>query len=186
VPSDRDLIQIVDAAMAEAVRRGGSWIHCHIGCTECCMGPFPITPLDARRLRAGLAELAARDPERAGRIHDRAGRSVERIRREYPGHPVTAVLAIDGAIDDEACPVLDPATGACDLYAARPITCRTFGPSVRLGDGLAGVCHLCYQGAADEEIARCQVDVDPGEIEAGLLREFPEGDTIVALALAEP
>jgi len=41
-----------DAAMAEATRLSGSWLVCKAGCAECCLGPFPITQLDARRLRA--------------------------------------------------------------------------------------------------------------------------------------
>ena len=42
---DRSLIQIVDAALAEAARKSGAWLVCRSGCTECCMGPFSITPL---------------------------------------------------------------------------------------------------------------------------------------------
>ncbi len=34
------------------------------------------------------------------------------------------------------CPALDPATGHCDLYVHRPITCRTFGPPVRFADDI--------------------------------------------------
>ena len=33
--------------------------------------------------------------------------------------------------NDAACPALDPATGRCDVYAWRPMTCRVFGPPVR-------------------------------------------------------
>ena len=69
---DRKLVQILDAAMAEAACKSGAWLACRLGCTECCMGPFPITQLDALRLRAGLADLAARDPERASAVLQRA------------------------------------------------------------------------------------------------------------------
>ena len=61
VASDRELIQIVDAAMAEAARLGGAWLVCRPGCAECCLGPFPITQLDARRLREGLADFLVDD-----------------------------------------------------------------------------------------------------------------------------
>ena len=50
---DRDFIQILDAALAESARRSGEWLVCKLGCTECCIGPFPITQLDAVRLREG-------------------------------------------------------------------------------------------------------------------------------------
>jgi Fe-S-cluster containining protein len=184
VVSDRELIQIVDAAMAEAVRTSGDWIYCHLGCTECCIGPFPITALDARRLQDGLAELAIHDRERACRVTIRARQSAERIVREFPDHSIPEVLDIDEAFENEPCPALDPESGACDLYAFRPITCRTFGPSVRLGDGAVGVCHLCYQGASDEEIAACQVEVSFEEIEDQLLGDKEAPVTIVAFALA--
>ena len=68
MPGDDILIRIVDAAFAEAARRSGSWLLCRPGCTQCCLGEFPITQLDAARLRRGLAELETRDPERAARV----------------------------------------------------------------------------------------------------------------------
>lgn len=190
---DRELIQIVNAAMAEAARRSGSWIACRVGCYQCCIGPFPITPLDALRLREGLAELEAEDPDRADRIRDRARASIGRLRREYPGDTVTQVLEIEDAADDEPCPALDPDSGACDLYGARPLTCRAFGPAVRLRaypeTNSVGVCELCYQGATDEQIAACEVEIDiRGEAE--LLDALKKstgasGDTLVAFALLE-
>jgi len=174
--SDR-LIQIVDAAMAEAVRRSGAWLACRPGCFECCIGPFPITPMDAQRLREGLETLAATDPHRAASVMQRARRSVERICREFPVDPLGAVLAVEEAAEDEPCPALDPVSGACDLYSARPVTCRTFGPAVSCGAEALAVCELCYRGATDEQIAACRVDLDFGEIDEG------DGDTIVAFAL---
>ncbi len=193
---DRTLIQLVDSAMAEAVRKSGPWIACRQGCTPCCMGPFPITQLDALRLRAGWRELAARDPVRAEQVRRRAERFVARFGAQFPGDPATGILddsetaeaRFAAFAEDEPCPALDPATGACDLYAARPLTCRTFGPAVRLGGEAVGACELCYQGATDEEIAACEVDPDPDDLEGALLAELAEdgglrGQTIVAFAL---
>src|SRR3989442_16027318 len=84
---DRALVQIVDAALAEAARKSGPWLVCRLGCTQCCIGPFPISQLDAERLRGGLAELEATDPARAGRVRERARESVARIARDFPGDP---------------------------------------------------------------------------------------------------
>src|SRR5260370_33930270 len=124
---DRKLVQIADAAMAEAARRSGSWLVCRLGCTQCCIGPFPISQLDALRLQRGLAELAAHDPERALRVRDRARQSVARIARDFPGDPLTGQLAEGEAAEerfadfanDEPCPALDPETGGSGLYTAR-------------------------------------------------------------------
>jgi Fe-S-cluster containining protein len=185
---DSKLVQIVDRAMAEAVRKSGSWLLCRPGCHECCIGPFPITQLDAVRLREGLTELAGRDPQRAARVRGRARSAVKRIRREFPVDPVHTVLEVEEAAGDELCPALDPATGTCDLYTARPITCRTFGPAVRLRSESLGICELCYRGATDEQIAACQVVVDPDGLEPELIDQLEwtgnqRGETIVAFAL---
>ena len=186
---DPELVQIVDRAMAEAVRKSGSWLLCRLGCHECCIGPFPITQLDAARLREGLTQLEGRDPQRAARVRLRSLTAVERIRREFPADPVKMVLEVDEAADDQLCPALDPATGTCDLYTARPITCRTFGPAVRLRSESLGICELCYRGATDEQIAACQVVVDPDGLESELISQLERtadarGETIVAFALA--
>jgi Fe-S-cluster containining protein len=187
--TDHHLVEIVDAAMAEAARRSGPWLACRPGCCECCIGPFPITQLDAIRLRAGLAALETRDPPRAGRVRQRALDAVEGIKRAYPADPLGSVLAIDDAAANELCPALDPDSGTCDLYEGRPITCRTFGPAVRFGTESLAVCELCYHGAVESEIAACEVEVDPEGLEADLLRELESqgqaGETIVAFALVE-
>lgn len=195
MPTDRDLVQVVDAAVAEAARRSGEWLVCRLGCTECCIGPFPISQLDAARLRQGLAELEARDPERAASLRLRARESVARLSPDFPGDPASGVLDEGEAAeerfetlgDDEPCPVLDPETGACELYGARPITCRTFGPPLSCGSEAVGVCELCYKGATDEQIAACQVELDPENLEGMLIEELEaagaRGRTIVAFAL---
>ena len=194
---DRALIQIVDAAMAEAARKSGPWLVCRLGCTQCCVGPFPISQLDALRLRQGLAELEEHDAERARRVRSRARESVARIAHDFPGDPVTGRLAggddaeerFADFADDEPCPALDPETGGCDLYAARPMTCRTFGPPVRCGPEAVGVCELCFDGASEAEIAECEVEIDSDGMEAQLLGELAResgasGQTIVAFSLA--
>jgi Fe-S-cluster containining protein len=153
------------------------------------MGAFPITMLDAARLRAGLAELELGDTARAARVRERAAAMVARI-SDFPGDPATGVLSEDADAEerfaafaeDEACPALDPGTGTCDLYSARPITCRTFGPAVRGSSGAIGVCELCYEGATEGQIDECVVDVDHDGVEDELL-EDDSRQTIVAFAL---
>ncbi len=197
--ADQQLVQIVDAALAGAAHKSGEWLVCRPGCTQCCIGPFPISQLDAARLRQGLVELGADDPQRAIRVRDRARDSVARLSPGFPGDPTTGILAEDAEAearfadfaDDEPCPALDPATGMCDLYAARPMTCRTFGPPVRSGpEGGLGVCELCYHGASDEEIAACEMKPDPDNLESALLHDLERstglrGTTIVAFALLD-
>src|SRR5947209_10041872 len=183
--SDQQLVQIVDAALAEATQKSGKWLACRPGCTQCCMGAFSITPLDAMRLRRGLEELEGSDPARATRVRERVRDSLARLSPEFPGDPATGILDESQEAEerfyefanDEPCPVLDPATGLCDLYASRPITCRVFGPPVRSGpEGGLGICELNFQGASDEEIAACEMQVDPDELEPKLLEELERKD----------
>jgi Fe-S-cluster containining protein len=193
---DQELIQIVDSALAEAARRSREWLVCRPGCTQCCIGAFPINQLDALRLRGGLADLELHAPERADGIRRRARESVARLSGDFPGDPVSGILdeGDDAAqrfsdfANDEPCPALDPETGNCELYESRPITCRVFGPPVRSEDGL-GVCELCYHGASDEEIAACEMKPDPNGLESALLKTVEarvgtRGNTIIAFCLA--
>lgn len=203
---DRRLLQVIDGAMAEAAALAGDRLACRPGCTECCHGPFPINALDARRLRAGLRLLAERDPERAAAVTVRAQRLLPVLRPGFPGDPATGKLHDTGLEEtgleetgleadtgaDEyfsrhaavPCPALDPATGRCDLYEHRPLSCRTFGPPVRIGAADLPPCRLCFAGSTREEIDACRVEPDPHGVEDRLVDRFHAGDeTLIAFAL---
>jgi Fe-S-cluster containining protein len=191
---DQKLVQIVDAALADATRRSGKWLVCKPGCSQCCVGVFAISQLDAVRLRDGLAKLEVADPKRAARLKKRIAAARRTLSNSFPGDVSTGVLdeseeaqeRFEEFANDVPCPVLDPQTGTCDLYESRPLTCRAFGPPVRSEGGL-GVCELCFQGATVEEIAAAEMQVDPDGLEAKLLaalekRTGARGSTIVAMA----
>lgn len=193
----RKLVQIVDAALADAARRSGDWLACRPGCTQCCVGVFAINSLDALRLHAGMDALARVDPARAERIRERARISRDRLAADFPGNPRTGMLDENEEAEerfsefgnDEVCPVLDLETGLCELYDFRPMTCRTFGPPVPSEGGL-GICELCYRGATDEEIAACEMVVGPEDVESKLVQKIEKaggrrGQTIVAWAIGE-
>lgn len=189
---DQHLVQIVDAATADAARRSGDWLKCRPGCTQCCIGVFEITQLDAERLRAGLADLEQSDPERAAAVRERARQSVARLRSGFPGDATTGQLDADNPefedfANEEPCPALDTATGTCDLYIARPVTCRVFGLPVRSEDGI-GVCELCFVGASETEILVAELDIDWLNLEDSVNAEVEDqsgraGSTVVAFAL---
>lgn len=191
-PTDQHLVQIIDTATADAARRSGQRLNCRLGCTQCCLGIFSVTQLDAIRLRKGLAALSLKNPGKADAIRWRAAESVRRLTPGFPGDPNTGQLdesdpRFEDFANDEPCPVLDPTTGACDLYAARPITCRTFGPPVRAEGGI-GICELNFVGASDEEIIAAELDTTWSEIESLLNAEAEiqsgnDGPTTVASAL---
>jgi Fe-S-cluster containining protein len=116
---------------------------------------------------------------------------IEAIAAIYPGDHGTGELfdedSLPPSMEDLVCPALDPETGACDVYAARPVTCRSFGPATRIGDNRLAACELCYDGATDEEMEACAVEVDPEGLEARLVEAMEatglKGMMIVAYAL---
>lgn len=194
-----DLIQIVDAALADAARRSGAHLVCRPGCTQCCVGVFAISQQDAGRLRAALDDLSRTDALRADRIYARVDASIARLEGSFPGDRTTGILAEDFEAEDaferfgndEVCPVLDPVTGTCDLYSARPVLCRTFGPPMRDADGNLAACELCYTAAAVEEIAACEVDPGIPAIEQRSNERFNAehgvcGETIIAFSFNSP
>jgi Fe-S-cluster containining protein len=194
---DKKLVQIVDAALLDAEWRSGERLICRPGCAPCCIGVFAIDRTDVLRLQDGLESLARTDPDRAARVRQRARESWARIAVGFPGDVRTGLLGNDDEAaaqfeefaNFEPCPALDPERGICDLYASRPITCRVFGPPVRLGGGL-GVCELCYHDASPDEIAACELRLDEANVlQAELASELESagagGTTIVACALRE-
>jgi len=189
-----ELFPIIDAALTSAAERSGTHLACRAGCHQCCIGVFAITPLDAAALREALATAPT---DVAERIRARALASRERLLAEdFPGDPHTGILftephheeAFEDFANDEPCPVLDPATGTCDLYAARPVQCRTFGPPVRDDDGHLTVCELCFTHASLEDVTRCEMDQSWRALEDKLITQAEAnsanaGPTLIAFAL---
>lgn len=194
-----NLLQIVDAALASSVERSGHHLACRPGCTQCCHGVFPISQQDAARLRDGLRQMQQDDPSRAERIRARIAASLARVTPLYPGDITAGILNSDyedaplfadedSIGDNEPCPVLDPTTGTCDLYAHRPIVCRTFGPPMRTADGDLATCELCFITASTEEISHAEFDPAIPALDAASNQAFDaandtHGETIVAFAL---
>ncbi|RPH53540.1 YkgJ family cysteine cluster protein, partial [bacterium] len=114
------------------------------------------------------------------------------LREGFPGDPATGVLAGDDEASDPyftrhgslPCPALDPGTGRCDLYAHRPLSCRTFGPPVQIGEAALPPCHLCFQGASESTVEACRVEADPRDVEGRILDRLGEEETLVAFAVA--
>jgi Fe-S-cluster containining protein len=189
------LLQSIDASLADAALRAGDLLACRIGCTQCCHGAFAINALDVARLCEGMSSLRASNPALAAEIERRARTWLAEFGSRFPGDLETGVLGTsesDQALfedfaNDAACPALDPATGRCDVYQWRPMTCRVFGPPVRATDenGAEGLghCELCFIGATPEQVAACEMPV-PHALEAELLEEFgSQKETVVAFAL---
>jgi Fe-S-cluster containining protein len=196
--ADRDLLESVDGSIASAARRAGEHLVCRAGCSECCIGPFPINRLDAWRLEEGMAALKQRDPARASAVRERARRTVAAFAPTFPGDPETGRLSGKEAAEDRffeaqsavPCPVLDPATQTCDLYEHRPLSCRTYGPPVTFGGEKLPPCRLCFTAAAPQAVEECRVVPDRHGLERAILDRMKrdggdDGETIIAWAVAE-
>jgi len=193
---DQELIQIMDAALADAANRAGNWLACRPGCTQCCHGAFTISPLDAARLRAAMDALRASDPALATSLERRAADWIATHAPDFPGNLESGILSQSDAdrarfedfANDAPCPALNPFSGLCDVYAARPMTCRVFGPPVRVDSGMDNEpalahCELCFIGATQAQIAACEMPL-PHQLEASLLEQIPNpGETLIAFAL---
>lgn len=151
-----------------------------------------LSPLDTARLHAGMEALRASEPELAADVAHRADMWIVEHGPEFPGNLETGLLGdsadererFESFANEAACPALDPATGRCDVYAWRPMTCRVFGPPVRMGDGAAlAHCDLNFVGAGEATVAACEMPL-AYDLEADLLEEIPsKGETVVAFAL---
>jgi Fe-S-cluster containining protein len=143
-----------------------------------------------------MSELHASAPALAAELERRAQAWIQEHAQGFPGNLATGILGqsesdqarFEDFANDAPCPALNPATGLCDVYAARPITCRVFGPPVQVDSGphnqpALAHCELCFLGASETEIAACEMPI-PHALEAGILRQIPDpGETVVAFAL---
>jgi Fe-S-cluster containining protein len=189
---DAELVQIMDLALAQTAQRAGKWLACRPGCTQCCHGAFAINGLDAARLAAGMEALDIREPQKANGIRERASAWIAEFAVNFPGDPDAGILGtteeeqelFEDFANDAPCPALNPSTGLCDVYQWRPMTCRIFGPPVRMGEGEAlGCCELCFVGASEAEIAACEMPV-PHALEEQLVADMKDAaQTVVAYAL---
>jgi len=189
---DHQLVLLAEEALRSAAQRAGAALACQPGCTECCHGAFAINTLDAARLQAGMEALQVSDPALSAAIRTRAEEWLATWEAGFPGNATTGVLGTSEADEERfadyanepACPALDPASGRCQVYAHRPMTCRVFGPPVRNEGGALGHCELCFQGAPTALVASCEMVV-PHELESALMAELKDDrSTVIAFVLA--
>jgi Fe-S-cluster containining protein len=133
----------------------------------------------------------------SGSLGKRVDGAVEILSDGFPGDPATGRLSIDESKLDSffelhaglPCPVLDPASGRCELYEWRPVSCRTYGPPVLFGREKSPPCRLCFAGAPEEEIERCRIEPDRDDLEETILVRLgvvagEDWETLIPFALA--
>ena len=122
-----DLHQRIDDRVTSVRKEHPGWL-CGKGCDTCCrqLAALPqLTRAEWEWLREGLATLPS---AQLTEIHRRIA-----TLGLTPQPPVT-------------CPLLDPASGACPIYAHRPVACRTYGFYVQRDKGI--YCQTLEEQAA--------------------------------------
>ena len=132
LPNPAPLYQKTDHWFQRATAALLGEVPCRLGCTSCCIGPFPITLLDVHTLQQGLADLP---PDHRHRIEQRAIEQTAAMEAVFPQLIHTDLLDkwSDQEIDrlvtefhDHPCPALE-ADGRCGVYDHRPLVCRSMG-----------------------------------------------------------
>ena len=107
----------IDARVSSIRAAHPDWL-CGKGCDSCCrrLAAIPrLTEAEWALLREGLAALPVEHL-------DKIGQGIAALATQQSG-PVV-------------CPLLDQASGACPVYAHRPVACRTYGFYVQRDKGL--------------------------------------------------
>ncbi|MFO0775553.1 MAG: YkgJ family cysteine cluster protein [Nitrospiraceae bacterium] len=140
-----DLAARADAVFERGRAQALDTLPCARGCHACCIGPFPITSLDAARLTEAVAQLPL---DLAQHIRTRADEQITAYETAFPQLRRQPHLDEwdDAEIDrlvsqfsDRPCPALLD-DGACAVYVDRPITCRLMGLPVQEGSLVQGPC----------------------------------------------
>jgi Fe-S-cluster containining protein len=122
----------IDARVASIRGDHPEWL-CGKGCDTCCRHLAAVPQLTAAEwelLRSGLSTLAA---EQLAAIHHNLA--------DLASQPTRPVV----------CPLLDRDTGACPVYAQRPVACRSYGFYVQRDKGL--YCHDIEMRVTDGSLA---------------------------------
>ncbi len=141
----RQLLADIERFAAVLRRRFPTSITCRPGCTGCCQQHLTVLPIEAAALREYVARLDA--PTRA-----RLRRQAQAVREQETAQ-VPAVPA-------GPCPAL--VDGACAVYAARPVLCRTHGfPLLYLDedDPTGGILDVCPLNFTDDAATITHRDV---------------------------
>jgi len=125
----------VEARFDAIRRRNRGRMECGEGCSDCCRCRLSVTRVEEAYVRRGLARLPL---------------SVRRAIR-------------DRATDEtrEMCPALDD-DGSCQIYASRPLACRSFGAPLRYRSPVP-LIHPSRIDVCDKNFKDVAVDTLPAE-----------------------
>ena len=106
----------VDAFFQAAVQARSTAFACRAGCDGCCQFDLTLFGVEATLLRVAFQAL----------------------------EPAARARVVERARSGSTCVFRDPHVGTCDVYASRPLICRTHGLAI-LVDGRLDTCPLNYR-----------------------------------------
>jgi Fe-S-cluster containining protein len=156
----RALVAKVEGFTAAAFERRRADMACKSGCDGCCHVWLTVSAVEADVVREGIAALST-----AARA-ELAARGRRELDREEAGEaPRCAMLADDGR---------------CDIYAARPLVCRTQGHALRYPSGFVPVEAVRIR-AASGEVTHCPLNFTGRPPEPADVLDAERVDQILAL-----
>jgi Fe-S-cluster containining protein len=192
----RALQSELDAWFEHGVAAAGpEVVLCRRGCSACCLGPFDISPADARLVAGAVNRL---DPATRSLVQLRAIDQVGQYAELAPGwHAPWDVQALgdyrfDRVSDTLAqlpCPALGD-DGACVVYEDRPANCRMIGLAMLTPEGgtLDNACPILHTSERYAALDPTLFDLERFESAADEFDEAARDDgwvsTTVAAAIA--
>ncbi|MBU1042356.1 MAG: YkgJ family cysteine cluster protein [Proteobacteria bacterium] len=169
-------------------------VRCEKGCSDCCHALFDLTLVEALFVNTVFnARFQGKDRTRILKRADEADRLVHRLKRDAfravkDGQNAQDIL-LEMAKVRVRCPLLDD-NGLCEMYDARPVTCRIYGVPTAIG----GEAHTCGKSAFEKGKAYPTVYLDriqdrlyalSHELSASLNTRFKDlGEVLVPVSLA--
>ncbi len=134
------LTRKVDGACRDASASAGDALACARGCDACCQVWLTVSDVEAEAIRRHIATM----PESARSELSSRGLEQGKLQRRGGGSPRCAML------DSE---------GACGIYAARPMVCRTQGLALQFRKGTLDKKTVRWRSDdADKELVACPLN----------------------------
>jgi len=131
----------VDALFTRVKAACPGEVRCELACADCCHAPFDISLVEAMYLNQRFNSLHPKGDERF-RLTEAANRSDrEHYRLKHKAWKAhKAGIADERIIEDFArerirCALLSE-NNSCEMYDARPVTCRLYGAPLNIGGSL--------------------------------------------------
>ena len=139
-----DLVRQVEGAFEKVRQQHPDCVACKLGCADCCHALFDLSLVEALYINRQFLKQVAK--ERKVEILDQANvadRTIYRMKRKAfkavdAGEKSEEQVLLELASERVRCPLLND-ENRCDLYGARPVTCRVYG----IPTAIAGRGHTC-------------------------------------------